>query len=168
VAKIFTVLVLWTAFGSIFALMLGYSRIPFAAAQDGCFFRAFGRLHPTKAFPHLSLLLVGGVAIAGSFLPLMTVIDALLVTRILVQFIGQIGAVMLLRRRAPQMARPYRIWLYPLPCFLALTGWLFLFATTSNKLKGYGLLCLVLGVGAFLAWAKAAKTWPFQTEPKEG
>ncbi len=168
VAKVFTGLVLWTAFGSIFALMLGYSRIPFAAAQDGCFFRAFGRLHPTKEFPHLSLLLVGGVAIAGSFLPLMTVIDALLVTRILVQFIGQIGAVMLLRRRAPQLERPYRIWLFPVPCFLALAGWLFLFATTSNKLKGYGLLCLVLGAGAFLVWAKANRTWPFKAEPQDG
>ncbi|HLQ36675.1 MAG TPA: APC family permease, partial [Planctomycetota bacterium] len=103
VASVFTVMVLWTALGSVFALMLGYSRIPYAAALDGCFFKAFGRLHPTKNFPHVSLLVIGVVSIVCSFLPLLTVIDALLVTRIVVQFIGQIVAVMLLRKRAPDL-----------------------------------------------------------------
>ncbi|HEY8228515.1 MAG TPA: APC family permease, partial [Pyrinomonadaceae bacterium] len=98
VALWFTAMVLWTAFGSVFALLLGYSRIPYAAAVDGYFFKIFGRLHPKKNFPYVSLLVLGSIAILCSFLSLGMVIDALITTRILIQFIGQIGAVMLLRR----------------------------------------------------------------------
>src|SRR5438067_5788059 len=68
-AAVFTVMVLWTAFGSVFALMLGYSRIPYAAARNGDFFKIFGRVHPTKNFPHISLLVIGAVSIVCSFLP---------------------------------------------------------------------------------------------------
>src|SRR5437867_1663882 len=160
-AGVFTLMVLWTAFGSVFALLLGYSRIPYAAAQDGCFFRVFARLHPAKNFPHVSLVVIGLVSIVCSFLPLQTVIDALLVTRILVQFIGQVFAVMLLRRCAPEMPRPYRIWLYPLPPLIALAGWLFLFASADLTLKNYGALTLTLGVVFFLAWSRRTRQWPF-------
>jgi amino acid transporter len=93
---------------------------------------------------------------------LLTVIDALLVTRIVVQFIGQCVAVMLLRKRAPQMQRPYRIWLYPLPPLLALVGWAFLFTTYEAKLKVYGLLTLMVGVVFFLVWSKSTRRWPFE------
>jgi len=161
VAGVFTLMVLWTAFGSVFALLLGYSRIPYAAARDGCFFKVFARLHPAKHFPHVSLVVIGLVSIVCSFLPLATVIDALLVTRILVQFIGQIFAVMLLRNRAPEMPRPYRIWLYPLPPLIALAGWLFLFASADLTLKNYGALTLTLGVVFFLAWSRRTRQWPF-------
>ncbi|MBI2925376.1 MAG: amino acid permease [Verrucomicrobia bacterium] len=161
VATVFTLMVLWTAFGSVFALMLGYSRIPYAAAKDGCFFKVFSRLHETKDFPHVSLLLVGIISILCSFLPLMTVIDALLVTRIVVQFIGQCIAVMLLRKRAPELARPYRMWLYPLPPLVALAGWVFLFATADVRLMKYGGLTLLLGVVFFLVWTWLTKRWPF-------
>lgn len=161
VATVFTVMVLWTAFASVFALLLGYSRIPYAAARDGCFFKVFGRLHPKKNFPHVSLVTIGLISIVCSFLPLMTVIDALLVTRILVQFIGQIFAVMLLRERAPKMERPYRIWLYPVPPLMALGGWLFLFATADVQLKNYGAATLVCGVLLFLLWSRFTQRWPF-------
>ena len=70
VATAFTLLVLWTAFGSVFALLLGYSRIPYAAATDGTFFRVFAKVHPEKHFPHVSLLLIGAIAIVASTLPL--------------------------------------------------------------------------------------------------
>ena len=161
VAGVFTVMVLWTAVGSVFALMLGYSRIPYAAAQNGDFFKVFGRLHPSKDFPHVSLLVIGLVSIICSFLPLMTVIDALLITRILVQFIGQIFAVILLRRRAPDLERPYRIWLYPVPCLIALVGWLFVFATANWKVIAFGLGTLLAGVFFFLIWSWQTKRWPF-------
>src|SRR5206468_7792472 len=107
VATIFTLLVLWTAFGSVFALLLGYSRIPFAAAESGYFFRVFGRLHPRKGFPHVSLIVLGIISIVAGFFSLGTVIDALIVTRILVQFMGQIVGLMVLRRKVPDMPRPY-------------------------------------------------------------
>jgi amino acid transporter len=158
-------MVLWTAFGSVFALLLGYSRIPYAAANDGYFFRVFGRLHPTKRFPYVSLLVIGVVAIVCSFLSLGVVIDALITTRILVQFMGQIGALMLLRRQRPDLARPYRMWLYPLPALVALAGWIFLFATTDPRVILLGLVSLALGVVAFVAWSWRKRTWPFPARP---
>jgi amino acid transporter len=132
IATVVTAMILWTAFGSVFALLLGYSRVPYAAAKDGYFFRVFGRLHPTGGFPYISLVVLGILAILASFVSLGTVIAALVTMRILVQFIGQIGAVTLLRRRAPEMPRPYRMWLYPLPSLVALLGWVFIFVTTSK------------------------------------
>src|SRR5437867_2236301 len=160
-AAAFTLMVLWTAFGSVFALLLGYSRIPYAAAQDGYFFKVFARLHPTKNFPHIALVVLGLVSIVCSFLPLQTVIDALLLTRILVQFIGQVLAVMLLRKRAPELERPYRMWLYPVPALTALVGWLFLFASADTTLKNYAALTLVLGFVFFLSWSWYTQRWPF-------
>ena len=164
VARIFTLLVLWTAFGSTFALLLGYSRIPFAAAQSGYFFRAFGRLHPTKDFPYVSLLVLGAISIVAGFFSLGTVIDALIVTRILVQFMGQIVGLMLLRRRAPDMPRPYRMWLYPLPALVALLGWIFLFATTQLRVILFGVGVLALGCLAFGLWSWNTRRWPFGVE----
>ena len=165
VAAIFTVMVLWTSFASVFALMLGYSRIPFAAARDGGFFKIFGKLHPQKQFPHISLLLIGGLSIAASFLSLQAVIDALVTMRILVQFIGQIGAVMLLRRLKPEARRPFKMWLYPLPALVALLGWIFLFVTSGGQQMAYSVLAMVLGIGAFLIWSKQRKSWPFAELP---
>jgi len=164
VATIFTLLVLWTAFGSVFALLLGYSRIPFAAAESGYFFRAFGRLHPTKDFPYVSLLVLGALSIVAGFFSLGTVIDALIVTRILVQFMGQIVGLMLLRRQAPGMARPYRMWLYPLPALVALLGWVFVFATTQLRVILFGVGVLALGCVAFLLWSSRTDRWPFGVE----
>jgi amino acid transporter len=161
IATVFTFMIIWTAFACIFALMLGYSRIPYAAARDGYFFKAFARLHPTKDFPHVSLLLIGALSIAFSFVNLTTLIDALLTTRILVQFVGQIGAVMLLRKLKPNMERPFRIWLYPLPALLALAGWLFLFCTTDRKTLLAGVGTLMLGAITFLAWSRVKGGWPF-------
>ncbi|HEY3113244.1 MAG TPA: APC family permease [Gemmatimonadaceae bacterium] len=161
VATIFTLLVLWTAFGSVFALLLGYSRIPFAAAESGYFFRVFGRLHPTKDFPYISLLVLGAISIVAGFFSLGTVIDALIVTRILVQFMGQVVGLMLLRRNAPDMPRPYRMWLYPVPAVIALLGWIFVFATTQLRVILFGVGVLALGGLVFLLWSWNTKRWPF-------
>ena len=156
VATFFTVMVLWTAFGSVFALLLGYSRVPYAAARDGYFFAPFARLHPTAGFPTVSVVVLGLIAIAACMFSLSIVIDALIATRILVQFIGQIAGVMRLRRVNPEMPRPYRIWLYPVPAFVALVGWLFIFLTTNVQVIAFGLGLLVLGVGAFAIWSRRA------------
>jgi amino acid transporter len=167
VAWVFTLLVLATSVGSVFALLLGYSRIPYAAAREGTFFRIFGSLHPTKNFPHWALILMGLISIGCCFLPLGEVIDALLTTRILIQFIGQVGAVMILRRRAPDLERPYRIWLYPVPALLALLGWMFVFVTNEKKTLLIGLGSLALGGVVFLVWSAVQRTWPFAAAPVE-
>ncbi len=167
-AKVFTALVLWTAFGSCFALLLGYSRVPYAAAKDGNFFSVFAKLHPTKQFPHVSLVFIGVLAIAFSFLPLLDVINGLLVTRILVQFVGQIGAVILLRRNAPNLVRPFRMWLFPLPALVALSGWIFLFSTSGKTTMLYAAGVVLTGVIAFLVWSKASNRWPFSAQKSDG
>jgi amino acid transporter len=161
VATAFTLLVLWTAFGSVFALLLGYSRIPYAAAESGYFFKVFGRLHPTKGFPYVSLLVVGAISILAGFFSLGTVIDALIVTRILVQFMGQVFGLVLLRKQRPDMPRPYRMWLYPVPAAIALLGWIFVFLTTEARVIAFGLGVLALGCVAFLVWSWNGKRWPF-------
>ncbi len=161
-AVLFTGLVLWTAFASVFALMLGYSRIPYAAALDGYFFRIFGKLHPTQNFPYVSLLLIGGISIVCSFFSLSAVIDALIITRIVIQFIGQAAAVILLRRAQPGFRLPFKMWLYPIPCVVALLGWIFMIATTERPLQAAGFLSLLAGVIAFLIWSWRNRTWPFE------
>lgn len=160
-----TLMILWTAFGSCFALLLGYSRIPFAAARDGYFFNIFAKLHPRHNFPYVSLLVIGAISIVCSFFSLGTVIDALIALRILVQFIGQIVAVSLLRKNAPQLHRPYKIWLYPVPSLVALIGWLFIYMTLDLWIILYSLLALAVGVISFLLWSRFTSRWPFQTAP---
>jgi amino acid transporter len=161
IAVAFTLMVLWTAFASVFALLLGYSRIPFAAARDGYFFKVFARLHPKKHFPYVSVVVIGLVAIACSFFSLDNVINAMLTTRILVQFIGQIGAVVLLRRNSHGLERPYKMWLYPLPALVALVGWIFAFATSDRGPILLGLESLALGVALFFVWSWRQRSWPF-------
>jgi amino acid transporter len=162
IATVFTAMILWTAFGSVFALLLGYSRIPYAAARDGYFFKVFARLHPRGEFPSVSLVVLGLLAIVAGFASLGVVIDALITTRILVQFMGQIGAVTLLRRTAPDMPRPYRMWLYPVPSLIALVGWIFIFATTPVKVIAFGLGALLVGIVCFGIWSWKGRTWPFE------
>ncbi len=160
-AVLFTGLILWTAVGSIFALMLGYSRIAYAAALDGYFFRMFGKLHPTKGFPYISLLFIGVISIICTLFPLGMVIDALITTRILIQFIGQAAGVILLRERLPANLFPFRAWFYPLPSLLATLGWTFIFATTDGDVLLMGLGTLWLGLIAFFVWSYRNRTWPF-------
>src|SRR5262249_49605031 len=112
-------------------------------------------------FPHVSLGFIGVMSILCTWLSLPIVIDALLVTRIVVQFIGQIGALIWLRSNAPQMERPFRVWLYPLPALIALAGWVFLLATTGRKTLLYGGLAVALGVGAYFATAWKSRRWPW-------
>ena len=161
VAAVVTVMILWTALGSCFALLLGYSRIPFAAARDGYFFKVFSRLHPKHNLPHVSLLVIGVVAIICSFFSLGIVIDVLIATRIIVQFAGQIFAVALLRKNSPKMERPYRIWLYPLPSLIALAGWMFIYLTLDREIIIFSLAALAAGAVSFLAWSRGASKWPF-------
>jgi basic amino acid/polyamine antiporter, APA family len=162
VATAFTLMVLWTAFGSVFALLLGYSRIPYAAALDGTFFNVFARVHPDKHFPHVSLVVIGLIALLCSTFTLGLVIDALLTTRILVQFIGQIAAVVRLRAVRPDMPRPFRMWLYPIPALVALIGWVFVLGTSEPLVILFGLATLALGIGVFFLWSWRTGHWPFE------
>ncbi len=130
--KLAAVLVMVTAFASVFSLLLGYSRIPFAAARDGNFPEVFGRLHPTRGFPYVSLLALAGMACLFCFFSLADVIAALVVLRILLQFGLQHVGVMVLRARRPELPRPFRMWVYPLPPLLALAGFGYIVVSRPN------------------------------------
>jgi amino acid transporter len=159
--KLVTVLLIWACIGSAFAGLLGYSRIPYGAARYGHFFAALGRVHRVHAIPHVSLLLVGGLTLFWSLFSLGAVITALITTRIIEQFIGQLVGVVLLRRHQPERFRPYKMWLYPLPCGLALVGWLYMYVTAEPLYIGLGLGTLMAGVGVFLLWSWRTGGWPF-------
>lgn len=161
VAAIFTVLILWTAFASVFAMLLGYSRIPYAAARDGYFFRPFAVVHPQRRIPHVSLLVLGGVTIATAFFDLDKVIQVLMTSRILVQFVAQIFALPLMRRKLSAEQRPYRMWLYPLPAVVALIGWIAIFGLSGGVYILGALLTMLTGAIAFLIRARVTATWPF-------
>jgi amino acid transporter len=154
-------LLVWCCFGSVFAGLLGYSRIPYGAAVNGHFFSAFAAVHPRQRIPHLSLLLVGGLMLLWSFFDLANIINALITTRILEQFVAQAVGVILLRRRRPDLYRPYKMVLYPLPSLLALVGWLYLYASAGLLFIGLGAVTLVAGVAAFLIWSWRTGGWPF-------
>ena len=164
-ARLVTVLLMWSCFGSAFAALLGYSRIPYGAARYGHFFAALDRVHPVHRIPHVALLLVGALTLFWSFFDLQNVITALIVTRILEQFVGQVVGVMLWRYREPRRPRPYRIWLYPLPCLLALAGWLYLYASAGLFYIALGLATLLAGGAVFLAWSWSTRRWPFASPP---
>jgi APA family basic amino acid/polyamine antiporter len=160
-ATLVTLLLIWCCFGSVFAGLLGASRIPYGAARRGHFFRVFATVHPRERIPHFSLGLVGGLMLFWSFFDLQNVINALIVTRILEQFVAQVIGVMLLRRRQPDRPRPYRMWLYPLPCLLALVGWLYLYGSAGWLYIALGGGTLVTGVVVFLVWSRHTGEWPF-------
>jgi amino acid transporter len=153
-AQLISVLLIWSCMGSMFAGVLGYSRIPYGAARYGHFFAFLGRVHPVHRIPHVSLLLVGSLTLFWSFFDLGSVITALITTRILEQFVGQIIGVMILRKRDPARPRPYRMWLYPLPCALALTGWLAMYVSAGWSFILLGLATLAAGCVAFAIWSR--------------
>ncbi|HSU28178.1 MAG TPA: APC family permease [Chitinophagaceae bacterium] len=129
---IVTVLILCIAFSSLFALVLGYSRVPYAAALDGNFFTAFSKLHPTKHFPHISLIVLCATGFVFSLIfKLSEVISSILAMRIIVQFIGQGVGVVLLRKRLGTKDLPFKMWLFPVPVILSVAIWIFLFISTG-------------------------------------
>jgi APA family basic amino acid/polyamine antiporter len=158
-----TLLVMWTAFASIFSLLLGYSRVPYAAALDGNYFPAFARVHPVHRFPHVSLLALGVVATCFCLLRLADIIAALVVIRIGIQFLVQAVGLLLLRTTRPEFPHPFRMWLYPLPALLAIAGFLFVLVSRANFLKElrYAFVIGLAGVVIFVARAWSRREWPF-------
>ena len=160
-ARLVTLAVLWIALASVFSVLLGYSRVPYSAALDGNFLPVFSKVHPTKHFPHISLLFLGGLSFIFSLtLKLKTAIAAILAMRLLVQFIGQAIGVMLLHKRWPPERLPFKMWFYPFPAVLTMLAWAWLFWHTG-PIRKWGLLEIGLGVLAFLIWTREMRQWPF-------
>jgi amino acid transporter len=156
-------LVVWTAFSSVFSLLLGYSRVPYAAARDGNYFGFLAAVHPRHGIPHRSLVALGVVAAAFCFLTLTQVITLLVITRIVLQFFLQHIGVMLLRAQRPGLERPFRMPWYPLPPLVAMAGFVFMVVNRNSALEG---LAVAAGIGAsgtliYLGRAKRMRQWPF-------
>jgi amino acid transporter len=170
-AWLISVMILFTAFASVFALMLGYSRVPYAAAQDGAFFRYFGVLHPKGEFPHRSLVLVGSLCVIASFFGLVQIITALILARVLVVFVGQITGLLIMRRYRHEIKLPFKMWLYPLPAIVALIGWFYVFVSPLTQPGGwrfmvYAFGTIIAGLAAYLALASQKGDWPFAPRPQ--
>ncbi|HEY0796708.1 MAG TPA: APC family permease [Acidisarcina sp.] len=166
--RIVAALVMWTAFASVFALLMAYSRVPYAAALDGNYFRIFGKLHQRHRIPHISLIALGAVATLFCFFPLPEVIAALVAIRILLQFILQQVGVIVLRLREPQLPRPFRLWLYPLPPILALAGFLFILFSRKDASKEFLYAAAIATSGSAIYFTRAfvRKEWPFDKHTK--
>jgi amino acid transporter len=160
-APLVSLCLMGACFISTFAGLLGYSRIPYGAARAGHFFAPLAVVHPRHRIPHVSLLTVGGLTFFWTFFDLENVIKALITTRLLAQFVAQVVGVMILRRLRPDLPRPFRIWLYPLPCLLALAGWLFVWVTSGGLFIGLSLATLAAGGLVFLGWSWRRGEWPF-------
>jgi amino acid transporter len=173
-AKILTVLIIITAFASVFTGLLGGSRVPYEAARDRLFLSWFGKLHPRLNFPTVGLVVMGVLTAIASLFSLATVINMFIAVIVIVQAVAQIFALFVLRRRQPNLNRPYKQWLYPVPSILALAGWIYVYVSANNTATNLpplarpielSLFWLAAGIIAFLIWARVEKTWPFG--PKE-
>jgi len=161
-AVIATAVILWVAFASVFSATLGYSRIPYAAAKDGAFFSVFARLHPTKHFPYISLLILGAAAFVFSLMfKLKDVITAILAMRILIQFVGQSVGLLLLNKRKGRNFFKWRMPLFPLPVIAAILMWLFIFYSTDTGMMIIAGIIIFAGIIAFLIKSNYKKEWPF-------
>jgi amino acid transporter len=161
--RLMAALIVWTAFASVFSLLLGYSRVPYAAARDGNYFRFLAAVHPRHGIPHRSLVALGLVASCFCFFSLAQVITMLVVTRILLQFLLQHAGAMLLRVQRPELARPFRIPLYPLPPLVAIAGFVFMLANRAHALGGLAVAAGIAGSGTliYLIRARRIGQWPF-------
>jgi amino acid transporter len=148
-ASLMTLLILWVAFASVFCVLLGYTRVPYAAAVEGHFFKPFARLHPTRNFPAFSVLFFGGASVVMCWFPLETLIKELLVIQIVTWFAAQCIGVVLIRRLRKDIARPFQMPLYPLPVVIALLGWFFIFGTSGWPYIVSSLALVLFGVVAF-------------------
>jgi amino acid transporter len=161
--RLMAALIIWTAFGSVFSLLLGYSRVPYAAARDGNYFRFLAALHPRHNIPHRSLVALGVVAAGFCFFSLTQVITMLVITRILLQFFLQHVGVILLRIQRPELARPFRMPLYPLPPLVAIAGFVFMLVNRSHALGGLAVAAAITLSGTFIYFIRARRLsqWPF-------
>jgi len=160
-------LVVWTAFSSVFSLQLGYSRVPYAAAQSGNYFRFLASVHPRHNIPHRSLVALGLVAACFCFFTLDQVITMLVITRILLQFFLQHVGVILLRIQRPELNRPFRIPLYPLPPLAAMAGFTFILVNRTHALGGLAVAAGIALAGTIIYGVRARRLhqWPFSPLP---
>jgi amino acid transporter len=161
-ASFMTVLILIITMAGLFAGMLGASRIPYAAAVDGRFFKVFARLHPTGSFPSFAVLFIGLSSAICCTLEFDALVTAVVVISVMIGSFPVLAAVVIVRRRRPEIRLPFRMWLYPVPVLIAGVGWTSVVVASGLTYFAVGLGLLGLGIGAYLWRAKQAAEWPFE------
>jgi amino acid transporter len=151
-AILMTALILFVTASSLYGLILGFSRVPFAAAREGQFFKVFARVHPTKHFPHVSLLTIGGLTIPFCFFSLGQIVNWLVLVQIVSQFIWQCAGVMLIRRYRTDLPQPFVMWLYPAPAIIALAMWVYVFVSAPLGGQLFAVAFVAAGVAAYFAF----------------
>jgi amino acid transporter len=157
-AGVVVVLIALAAFASVVSLLLGYSRIPFAAAQDANFPAWFGRLHPKLRIPNNSLFTLGGITLFCCIFRLQEVITTLVVIRILFQFLLQGVSVLLPKHRRERKLRGFRMPLYPLPVILALSGFAFILFSRPHFLQEMRTALCILVAGTIVYLLRRYRT----------
>jgi len=158
-ANVVVFLILVTALAAAYGGLLGFARVPYAAALDGAFLKPFATLHPTGKFPSVSVLVIGLLTLPAACLPLTDVINWLTAGIVLIQAIAQIVALAVLRARGE--TPPFRMWLYPLPPLVALVGWVLLFVSSGLGAIAFGVATLAAGCVVYFITARVQRVWPF-------
>jgi APA family basic amino acid/polyamine antiporter len=146
-----------STFGCVNGLTLAGARVVYAMARDGVFFRAAGGVHPTHRTPANALVLHGAVAAAltltGTFSDLLTMTAF---SSLLFNVLTVIG-LFVLRRRRPDLPRPYRAWGYPVVplLFVAVSLFFLVYMPVADpRNTGLGLLLTAAGVPAYVYWRR--------------
>lgn len=160
-ADVVTGLIVIAAIGSVYAGLLGGSRVPFEAARDHVFLPVFGRVHPKLRLPTAGVVAMTAITLVGTLFSLTVVINAAVATLVIIQSLAQVAAIVVLRRRQPDLNRPYRQWLYPVPTLVALVGWVYIYVSSTWQSISLSVGWMILGAIGFLIYARTEKTWPF-------
>ena len=120
-------------------------------------------MHPTKRFPNVSLIALGLASIfVCIFIGLFSVIRSILAMRCLIQFVAQAVGLMRLHRRWKEDSWPFHMWLYPVPVFLSIAGWIAIFISTGRRPMLASLAAMLVGILVYFTRARLLHQWPFE------
>jgi APA family basic amino acid/polyamine antiporter len=155
--SIIALVILFSIFGAAGAIVITSPRVYFAMAQDGLFFKKISAVHPRYLTPHVSIITLG---LWSALLSLSGTFDQLLTFVIFGQWIFfglTVAAVFILRRKRPDLPRPYKTWGYPVTPLLFVLCALFISLNsliTQFQSAMFGLIVIVAGIPAYLYWKR--------------
>ena len=156
--QVATLLILCIAVASLFSVILGYSRIPYAAARNGDFFPIFARIHPKHKIPHISLLVLGALGFIFSLLfRLGDVITAIVVVRILIQFVSQSVGLIAWHKNHRKEGMPFKMPLFPIPAIISILIWMFIFFSNKWQYMLGAVGIILSGLILFFLWGRYKK-----------
>jgi len=155
-AMLVSLIILISIVGTLNGCFLTSPRLYFAQARDGLFFRRFGEIHPRFQTPGFAILAQSAWAIvllvSGSY---ETLLDYAMFA-LWLSYGLMVAGVIVLRRKQPELARPYRMWGYPATAvlFVAITGWFLINMLVTRPVPSLaGLLLIAAGVPVYFVWA---------------